>query len=351
MKTALVLGGTGFIGTNMVKRLKREGYFVRAVDIKAPEFEPSEADELLIYDLRDPRNVESVMRLEYFSAGLPEMTLRNPAPYTYTATAYANRIPFDEVYNFACVMGGAGFVFTGKHDAEIMHDSVLINANVAYYANHYKARNVFFSSSACGYPQQIQEDVNNPGLKESDAWPANPDSMYGLEKLFSERMYLAYAKNHGLNIRIARFHNIYGPLGTYKGGKEKAPAAICRKVIESTDKIEIWGDGEQTRSFLYIDDCIDAVRLLMESDFKEPINIGSEEMVSINELAKLAMFIGNKDLEIKHIEGPTGVRGRNSNNELIEKVLGWKPKFSLAEGLANTYHWIYEMVKKKSTPA
>lgn len=336
MKTALVLGAGGFIGSHMVKRLKKEGYWVRGVDLKYPEFSPSEADEFLIYDLTDPRNVEAVIRLQkYYNAIVP---------FQYSLSAFTNHIAFDEVYNFACVMGGAGFVFSGKNDAEIMHDSVMINANVAYYGNYYKAGKIFFSSSACMYPQEKQEYPGAYSLKESMAYPANPDSEYGWEKLFSERLYLAYARNHGLNVRIARFHNIYGPEGTWQGGKEKAPAAICRKVIQSTDKIEIWGDGKQTRSFLYIDDCIDAIRLLMQSDFKEPINIGSEEMVTINELAKLAMFIGNKDLEIVHINGPTGVRGRNSNNDLIREVLNWEPKFTLAEGLANTYHWIYKQI-------
>lgn len=362
MKTALVLGAGGFIGSHMVKRLKSEGYYVRGVDLKYPDFEPSAADQFLIYDLRDPRNVDAVLKLEYLFEDSEQ-----PLPFNYNITAFRVSKPFDEVYQFAADMGGALYIFSGDHDADVMHNSATINLNVCASAKKYGASKLFYSSSACMYPQELQDGSDriinadyskgvgerfDPSLKESDAYPANPDSEYGWEKLFSERLYLAYQRNHNLNVRIARFHNIYGPQGTYKGGKEKAPAAICRKTIESVDTIEIIGDGEQTRSFLYIDDCIDAVRLLMQSEFKEPINIGSEEMVSINELANLAMFIGNKDLEIKHIEGPTGVRGRNSNNELIEKVLGWKPKYSLAEGLSKTYDWIYkEVVKNRNSQA
>jgi GDP-D-mannose 3',5'-epimerase len=355
MKTALVLGAGGFIGSHMVKRLKAEGYWVRGVDLKYPEFQDSSADEFIIADLRDPKWVDAVMRLSYLYEDS-----RSPISFSFNIPAFTVNKPFDVVVQLAADMGGAQYVFSGNHDADIMSNSAIININVCETAKKYGVGVLFYSSSACMYPQgpqnpldpdkyydetmRIHEENYKYGLSEDMAYPADPDSEYGWEKLFSERMYLAYARNHGLNIRIARFHNIYGPLGTYKGGKEKAPAAICRKTIESSDKIEIIGDGEQTRSFLYIDDCIDAVRLLMESDFKEPINIGSEEMVSINELAKLAMFIGNKDLEIVHIEGPTGVRGRNSNNELIRKVLNWEPKFTLAEGLANTYHWIHKQI-------
>lgn len=342
MKTALVLGAGGFIGSHMVRRLKSEGYWIRGVDVKYPEFSSSEADEFLIYDLCNPRNVEAVMR--------------NASKFSYLPQAFEEAIPFDEVYQFAALMGGAGFIFTGEHDAEVMHDSALININVSNYAIIHSIGKLFFSSSACMYPQELQNDSDAPyyvqGLKESDAYPGNPDSEYGWEKLFSERLYLAFARNYGLNIRIARFHNIYGPQGTYKGGKEKAPAAICRKVIECKtlptlegggtcpNKIEIWGDGEQTRSFLYIDDCIDAVRLLMQSDFKEPINIGSEEMVTINKLAEMAREISGKTIYIKHIEGPQGVRGRNSDNTLIRKVLGWEPKVLLQDGIKLTYNWI-----------
>jgi GDP-D-mannose 3',5'-epimerase len=328
MKTALVLGAGGFIGSHLVKRLKSEGYYVVGVDIKQPDFGESEADEFLLYDLRDPLKVSLAMF----------------APKQSTLKDDLNS--FDEVYQLAADMGGAGYVFSGENDAELMTNSALINLNVAQYAAKFGVKKLFYSSSACMYPQETQEIADNPGLKESDAYPANPDSEYGWEKLFSERLFLAYARNKGLDVRIARFHNIYGPEGTFQGGREKAPAAICRKVIESEDKVLIWGDGEQTRSFLYIDDCIDAVRLLMQSDFKYPINIGSEEMVSINELAKLAMFIGGKDLNIEHIDGPLGVRGRNSNNDLIRKTLNWEPKYSLAEGLGKTYLWIQNETRK-----
>lgn len=331
MKTALVLGAGGFIGSHMVKRLKSEGYWVRGVDLKYPEFSKTEADEFLIYDLRDPRNVESVMRFDTFEFSFLEK------PFSKDLIQ-----PFDEVYQFAADMGGAGYIFSGEHDADVMSNSALINLNVATWAKIYGVKKLFYSSSACMYPQELQNKDGNNSLRESDAYPGNPDSEYGWEKLFSERLYLAYVRNYGLNVRIARFHNIYGPEGTYKGGREKAPAAICRKVIESNSgEIEIWGDGEQTRSFLYIDDCIDAVRLLMESDFKEPINIGSEEMVTINQLAEMAIGFSGERIKIKHVEGPIGVRGRNSDNTLIESVLNWKPKYSLKEGLRLTYDWIY----------
>ncbi len=337
MKTALVLGAGGFIGSHLVKRLKSEGYWVRGVDLKYPEFSKSEADEFLIYDLRDPRNIEAVVQLYY------------PNTFRYSKPAFLDSIPFDELYQLAADMGGAGYIFTGEHDADVMHNSATINLNVCHWAKEYGVKKVFYSSSACMYPQEIQKDLSyvqnvlerdSHALKESDAYPANPDSEYGWEKLFSERLYLAYQRNYNLNVRIARFHNIYGPEGTYKGGKEKAPAAMCRKVIEGLYHIDVWGDGEQTRSFLYIDDCIDAVRLLMESDFNEPINIGSEHMVKINDLAILAMDVDKKYVEINHIDGPQGVRGRNSNNDLIRKELNWEPKFSLKEGLQLTYKWI-----------
>jgi GDP-D-mannose 3', 5'-epimerase len=323
MKTACVLGAGGFIGSHLVKRLRAEGYFVVGVDIKYPEFEKSEADEFLKMDLRDPLKVSVALF----------------AP-KQTGSPWAWENSFDEVYQLAADMGGAGYVFSGDHDADLMRNSAAINLNVAHYAAYFGVKKLFYSSSACMYPQGLQKGYTDPSLAESDAYPAYPDSEYGWEKLFSERLYLAYARNKGLNVRIARFHNIYGPFGTYQGGREKAPAAICRKVIQNDSSIKIWGDGEQTRSFLYIDDCIDAVRLLMQSEFKEPINIGSEEMVSINELAKIAMFHGGKDLMIEHEEGPTGVRGRNSNNDLIRKVLGWEPKVSLMEGMGYTYKWI-----------
>lgn len=310
MKTILVCGSSGFIGGHLVKRLKAEGNYVIGADIKDPKY--NQPNRLYPFDLRVNALVERI-----FSE---------------------NKI--DEVYQLAADMGGALYVFSGDNDAAIMHNSALININVLESSRLHGVKKIFYSSSACMYPQGLQTGISNPSLSESDAYPANPDSEYGWEKLFSERLYLAYARNYGMNVRIARFHNIYGPEGTYTGGKEKAPAAICRKVIWSTDTIDIIGDGEQTRSFLYIDDCIDAVKLLMESNFSQPINIGSEEMVSINELAKLAMFIGNKELKIEHIDGPTGVRGRNSDNTLIKKELDWEPVYSLAQGLSKTYRWI-----------
>lgn len=328
MKTALVLGSSGFIGGHLVKRLKAEGYWVRGVDLEYPPY--NQPNDFICGDLRDPRVVQRVLVDKY----------QEP---------FHESKPFDEVYQLAADMGGAGYVFTGEHDADIMHNSALININVAAWCKIYGVAKLFYSSSACMYPQEAQtQNFVVPSLSESMAYPANPDSEYGWEKLFSERLFLAYQRNYNLNVRIARFHNIYGPEGTYKGGKEKAPAAMCRKVIERDgDSIEVWGTGNQTRSFLYIDDCIDAVRLLMESDFKEPINIGSEEMVSINDLAKMAISHSGKNIEIKNISGPVGVMGRNSDNTLIEKVLGWKPKYSLKEGLEKTYFWIksqYETV-------
>lgn len=350
MKTALVLGGGGFIGSHLVKRLKAEGYWVRAVDLKYPEFSKSEADEMLIYDLRHEDNVSAVMR--------------TAVNFSYHMSQFEASKPFDEVYQLAADMGGAGFVFTGENDADIMHNSAVINLHVAKYAVKYGVGKLFYSSSACMYPQEIQNDYHNNGLRESDAYPANPDSEYGWEKLFSERLFLAFAKNKGLDVRIARFHNIYGPEGTYQGGREKAPAAMCRKVIgggsknlhkekfdEYSDRwyggyeIEVWGTGHQTRSFLYIDDCIDAVRLLMESDFTGPVNIGSEEMVTINQLAEMAIEISGSDIAIKNIPGPVGVMGRNSNNDLIREKLGWEPKWSLFIGLARTYKWIESQYK------
>lgn len=337
-KTALVLGAGGFIGNHMVSRLKKEGYWVRGVDIKYPEYSKSEADHFVLRDLRDPVNVQEIVGW----AG----SMRGP----HQTWAKQFDLPFDEIYQFAADMGGAGYIFSGDHDADVMHNSAIINLNVlnavsdmneSYNVNKTK---IFYSSSACMYPEHNQLDPNNPNCEESSAYPANPDSEYGWEKLFSERLYMAYNRNYNIPVRIARFHNIYGPLGTWKGGKEKAPAAMCRKVIESERSIEIWNDGEQTRSFLYIDDCIDAVRLLVESDFMGPVNIGSEEMVTINNLAKTAMEVRGKNLDIVHIPGPLGVRGRNSHNRLIEEKLGWKPKYSLKDGITWTYNWIEEQI-------
>jgi GDP-D-mannose 3',5'-epimerase len=352
MKTALVLGAGGFIGTHLVRRLKSEGYWVRGVDLKYPEFSKSEADEFLIYDLRDPRNVEAVMRIDALEDHVSGQF--EPITFSYSKHPFTISIPFDEVYQLAADMGGAGYIFTGEHDADVMNNSALINLNVVAWAKIYEVGKVFYSSSACMYPKEIQNDYHNSGLKESDAYPANPDSEYGWEKLFSERLYLSYARNYNLNVRIARFHNIYGPEGTYKGGKEKAPAAMCRKVAtvsnhakpggRGIDTIEVWGDGNQTRSFLYIDDCIDAVRLLMESEFKHPINIGSEEMISINAMAEMVIRIAHYAVRIKNIPGPTGVIGRNSDNTLIRQELKWEPKVNLKEGLEKTFHWIKSQI-------
>jgi len=334
MKTALVLGAGGFIGNHMVKRLKSEGYWVRGVDLKFPDHDKSQADHFVIRDLRESRDVEQLVGW----AG----ACRDP----YTTFASHFNKAFDEIYQFAADMGGAGYIFTGEHDADVMHNSATINLNVLNAVREFNkthkvnSTKIFYSSSACMYPEHNQLDPNNPNCAEDSAYPANPDSEYGWEKLFSERLYLAYNRNYDIPVRIARFHNIYGPLGTWDGGKEKAPAAICRKVIMSNGEIEVWGDGEQTRSFLYIDDCIDAVRLLMQSDFMGPINIGSEEMVTINELVDCAADIGRKKIKIKHIPGPTGVRGRNSDNRLIWEKLRWAPKYNLRAGLEYTYDWI-----------
>ena len=337
-KTALVLGAGGFIGNHMVNRLKDEGYWVRGVDLKWPEYSKSRADHFVCRDLREYRDVYELISY----AGC------NRNPYEIYAMQFDK--PFDEIYQFAADMGGAGYVFTGEHDADVMHNSATINLNVLDAVrkhNHNNSTKIFYSSSACMYPEHNQLDPNNPNCAEDSAYPANPDSEYGWEKLFSERLYLAYNRNYNIDIRIARFHNIYGPLGTWQGGKEKAPAAICRKVIMANngDSVEIWGDGEQTRSFLYIDDCIDAVRLLMQqSHFKGPVNIGSEEMVTINQLFEKAKNIEGKDIVAKHIPGPLGVRGRNSDNRLIKEKLHWEPQYNLNEGLTYTYRWIQEQV-------
>jgi nucleoside-diphosphate-sugar epimerase len=340
MKTALVLGAGGFIGSHLVRKLKEEGFWVRGVDLKRPEFEPTFADDFLTYDLRDPRNVEAVMRLEGYKGF--------PLPCQYHRHPFSEELVFDEVYQLAADMGGAGYIFTGENDANVMHNSATINLNVAEWAVKYKAKRVFYSSSACIYPEYNQLDPNNPNCEESSAYPANPDSEYGWEKLFSERMFLAFAKNHGLEVRIARFHNIFGPQGTWNGGKEKAPSALCRKVAEALEdgEIEVWGDGKQTRSFLYIDECIEGMLRLMRSDFEGPVNIGSEEMVTINELAQYVIDISGKNITIKNIDGPTGVRGRNSDNKLIQEKLGWSPSYPLYDGLTKTYKWISKQVNK-----
>jgi GDP-D-mannose 3',5'-epimerase len=326
MKKALVLGAGGFIGSHMVSRLKNEGYWVRGVDLKNPEYSKSTADQFIICDLRNRESVKNSLQIDRTG----EL--------------------FDEVYQFAADMGGAGFVFTGDHDAEIMHNSSLINLNVLEVQRElnqeykYNKTKIFYSSSACMYPEHNQLDPSNPNCEESSAYPANPDSEYGWEKLFSERIFMAYNRNYKIPIAIARYHNIYGPEGTWQGGREKAPAAICRKIAELPfhgGEIEVWGDGLQTRSFLYIEDCIEATRRLMNSDFSEPINIGSEEMVTINQLIEVAGGIAGKSVaKIHKLDAPTGVRGRNSSNELIRKVLKWDYQFSLQHGIEMTYNWI-----------
>ena len=319
MKKALVCGAGGFIGSHLAKRLKKEGFWVRGADLKYPEFSETAADEFFIGDLRDQVVCKSI-----------------------------TDIPFDEVYQLAADMGGAGFVFTGNNDADIMHNSGLINLNILEACHKRNSKGIFYSSSACIYPEYNQRDPNNPKCSEDSAYPAAPDSEYGWEKLFSERLYLAFHRNYGMEVRIARYHNIFGREGTWQGGREKAPAALCRKIAIAQDggEIEIWGDGLQTRSFLYIDDCLEGTLRLMRSNFTGPVNIGSEEMVTINQLAMMIMEIAGKKLILRHIPGPLGVRGRNSDNRLIKEKLGWGPTISLAEGLEKTYVWIEEQVKK-----
>ncbi|GIV62055.1 MAG: NAD-dependent dehydratase [Rhodothermaceae bacterium] len=319
-KTAIVCGAGGFIGGHLVNRLKEEGYWVRGVDLKENEFGNMNADDFVLGDLRDPR---------------------------VCAALFDRKI--DEVYQLAADMGGAGYIFTGDHDAAVMHNSALINLNMVEEARKHGVGKIFYSSSACMYPEYNQLDPDNPKCSEDSAYPAAPDSEYGWEKLFSERLYLAYARNYGMNVRIARFHNIFGPQGTWTGGREKAPAAICRKVAMAEDggEIEIWGDGKQTRSFLYIDECIEAVRRLMDSDFQGPVNVGSEEMVSINQLVDYVCEIAGKTLHKRHdLSKPQGVRGRNSDNRLIREKLGWEPSMPLKEGLRRTYAWIAEQVRQ-----
>ncbi len=330
MKKAIVLGAGGFIGSHMVKRLKKEGFYVIGVDLKYPEFSETHADQFVIGDLRDPKLVEQVIKND-----------------------------IDELYQFAADMGGAGFIFTGENDADIMHNSALINLNVAYECIKKKVKRIFYSSSACMYPEHNQLDPDNPNCTESSAYPADPDSEYGWEKLFSERLFLAFMKNKGLDVRIARYHNIFGPEGTWEGGREKAPAALCRKsaYAKEGESIEVWGPGNQTRSFLYIDECIEATIRLMRSDFTGPVNIGSEEMLSINEFARMAIEVSGKNLDLYNIDGkefidkyghecPIGVNGRNSDNTLYGEKIGWKVSQPLIEGMKKTYEWINKQINE-----
>ena len=337
MKNALVLGGGGFIGGHLSKRLKDEGFWVRIVDIKTSHefWETNEiCDDYICGDLTDPSVCENSF-------------INDKGEY----------IEFEEVYQLAADMGGAGYIFTGENDANVMHNSAAINLNVAYYCSKAKVNRLFYSSSACIYPEYNQLDPSNPNCEESSAYPANPDSEYGWEKLFSERLFFSFSRNYNLNVKVARYHNIFGPKGTWTGGKEKAPAAVCRKVAQANhgDSIEIWGDGLQTRSFLYIDECVEAtLRFMRQNDFFGPVNIGSEEMVTINELAQIAIKISNKNISIKNIKGeefkdkygfkcPVGVRGRNSDNHLFKEKINWAPTQKLEVGIEKTFNWIYSL--------
>lgn len=317
MKKILVCGAGGFIGTHLVTNLKKQGHYVIGADLKYPEYSDSDADEFYIMDLRIQTNVEKLLQSDIY-----------------------------EIYQLAADMGGAGYIFTGDNDADIMHNSAMINLNIAHEMVKKGIKRIFYSSSACMYPSHNQEDPDNPLLSEDSAYPANPDSEYGWEKLFSERLFLAFARNYGIRARVARFHNIFGPLGSWNNGKEKAPAALCRKVAMSNGSIEVWGPGIQTRSFLFIDECIEGIHKIMASECEFPLNLGSERMISINDLAKLIASIAEKEIEIKNIPGPMGVMGRNSHNKLIEETIGWKPDENLEKGLEITYKWISQQIKE-----
>ena len=320
MKTALVCGAGGFIGSHLVKYLKNNNYWVRGVDLKYPIYSKTSADDFIIGDLRDQLVCKKVLNQQ-----------------------------FDEVYQLAADMGGAGYIFTGENDADVMHNSALININIVDLCVKHKAGKVFYSSSACIYPEYNQKDTDNPNCAEESAYPAAPDSEYGWEKLFSERLYMSFHRNYGLDVKIARFHNIYGPEGAWNDGREKSPAALCRKISEAKEggQIEVWGDGKQTRSFLYIDECLTGMRKFMDSKEMGPLNIGSEEMISINDFAKMIIGISEKKINIKNIKGPQGVRGRCSDNKLIKSKLGWTPSRSLREGIDKTYKWIHKQVLNK----
>jgi nucleoside-diphosphate-sugar epimerase len=313
MKKIVVCGAGGFIGSHLVTDLKRRGYYVIGADLKNPEFSESDADEFYIMDLREQSNVCRLIQTD-----------------------------IAEIYQLAADMGGAGYIFTGEHDADIVHNSAMINLNIVYEMTKKGVKRVFYSSSACMYPSHNQEDPANPLLSEDSAYPANPDSEYGWEKLFSERLYMSYARNYGIRARIARFHNIFGPLGSWNNGKEKAPAALCRKVAqcEESGTVEIWGPGNQTRSFLFIDECIEGIHRIMASDCEFPLNLGSERMISINDLALLIAKLAYKNVSIKNVDGPMGVMGRNSHNKLIRETIGWAPGEDLEAGLIKTYNWI-----------
>ena len=321
MRTALVFGAGGFIGHHLVRRLKSDGYWVRGVDLKFPRFSETEADDFVMGDLRQQNFVGQVVDQR-----------------------------FDEVYQLAADMGGAGYIFTGDHDADVMHNSAAINLNVLDACYRRTVRRIFYSSSACMYPEYNQRDPQNPKCSEDSAYPAAPDSEYGWEKLFSERLYLAYGRNHAMQVRIARYHNIFGPEGSWNDGKEKAPAALCRKIAQAQNggEIEIWGDGGQTRSFLYIDECVEGTLRLMRSEWTGPVNIGSEEMVTIDKLVETIAAIAGKEVRKRHIPGPTGVRGRNSDNRLIRERLGWLPEMTLSSGLQVTYQWIERQVMQNA---
>jgi nucleoside-diphosphate-sugar epimerase len=316
MSKVLVCGAGGFIGSHLVTDLKAKGHYVIGADLKRPEYSPTDADEFYQYDLRDQVLVKKLITTD-----------------------------IDTIYQLAADMGGAGYIFTGDNDADIMHNSAMINLNIAHEMVVKGVKNVFYSSSACMYPGHNQEDPDNPLLSEDSAYPANPDSEYGWEKLFSERMWMAFARNHGLRVRIARFHNIFGPLGSWNNGKEKAPAALCRKVAESTETIEVWGPGVQTRSFLFIEECIEGIHRIVASNYEQPVNLGSERMISINDLALLIATIANKSIKINNVPGPMGVMGRNSHNKLIRETIGWAPADNLEYGLTQTYNWIQRQLK------